>query len=870
MSTRLAKYSLHVVIISILLIIFTSCTASTATKGDANNLENILLEENFDQELAVESWAKSQTVTVNNGMCIMRSSSTKLYAGSTLTYKNTFDIPEEDNAYLKFSVSINNTKEVNGGKCSGSAEYFILPSYDNTNSYWSSPDSLYILYAYDNDMGTITLYAKQNMANKTGGITLYKGNFQTFNYPIEMSIYFNRDNYQISFDKEVNMASGAIAGKHNLPIETCGGKVRCGIQMANNIDGYSHEMTVDYISISNIKFIKNTVNKINADIDSMLEIKKEIYGENNENIIRINPNAAYNINGVKDTQFIFGVDVNGGSTNRKIPEIKALNFNSIRSYYWLFYDENPWRKTPWYYMHYKTGTPVSEDEAMKLWDEWFRQDFSKTMNQAYLKSKNSSMLQQLDILQEWDFSGHITVQPLQLDGTAEKYPNEIAEFYDEYIKHLESRLNPDLKLGMIMLYNEPDYLHFAGMYANTSFAVNSFIKIYNNLYKKLKVLHPEVQLIGPCLSSNAFYTWTGWKAWTLPHLNKAVNVDYFNYHSYHQTQASVLSWASMLQAYTFNERKISPKSVITETNWLNFGESKDRFIWNAEQTFMMLSNPDKFYERDFFILTGGSVKYSPTNFANEAIFNDSNNVLTENDNYWFYWATSRVRGEARYIQPYMDSDLKSYASVPDKNHIVLCIFNDSFNGKNVKIDPGFNSSNFKGKTVVREVYYDDFDNICHKETISENNAFSPPIFIPAYGLICIDFEVNENEIKYNSEVSQKEYFAKETELKFGKNKKELIIRNGDGLGQIKNAFLRLGIFSDNMLFAESISFEFNNKDYDINLKDVSPGRGSAGTNIWVIDIPLNTEAIKKNNKIILPEQDTEYVLMFASIVIQND
>lgn len=579
--------------------------------------------------------------------------------------------------------------------------------------------------------------------------------------------------------------------------------------------------------------------------------------------IRVEP-YGYNVNGYGDVQRIFGGCVNGSSRDEAIAEIRELNLNTARAYLWglAWYNAPEFVKmpqTPWKVAQYG-GKAVSREEALAQWDKFYAQDFSSLMEAWWNKSYPvGAQLYQAELFRKWDLTEGIILHT-EVDGSADRHPEGVNRYYQAYMDTMR-RHAPWMNIQFLQFHNEPDYSHWSGEFANTNEAVETFIRCFNRLDVYTQEHFGSTRLLGPCLSSGCFFSLSGWRQWITPVLKQFRQIDYFNYHCYDVPVGRHLAWLEMLQATGETLRGQRPRGVITEANFrLADAGSKKRFGWEAEQLFMALANPDKIATREYFLLV------YPSEFDGVNLLVKRDGKFVPSDIYWLYWTLADLRGSLRWVRPMAASDLKTCAASPKPDQIVLSFFNDGEQELSVTANPGVDAKQEVVQTRVRQAYYR--DGVMQHEEKDLKVGRVIPLVLASGEVATVRWTFKQPLPTPAQALKLEQFYCHQTNLAISTGK-DFVIHTGRVPRSDEVAFVRLGITTDDVLFAKEINFSLNGYPHRVIWSDLPSEVRNEFANTWWVELPLDAKELAVENKIKFGNLDTNYRLLSASVVYRQ-
>ncbi|MFZ2655731.1 MAG: sugar-binding protein, partial [Victivallales bacterium] len=593
--------------------------------------------------------------------------------------------------------------------------------------------------------------------------------------------------------------------------------------------------------------------------------------------INVYPDYGYRVNGFGEVQNIFGCMSQGKSGERAVQEARALNLNSGRVIVsWL--STIPLPTSPWYAQQFNRKKFVPADKIPEEWEKWYQQDFPKTTDMRFVYmcagiAKDPTDLYgglgevyQLGLFKRWGIANNLILcNPMSFDGYADQHPAEanlaLESFWKSFRKYF-----PDVKVRFLQPFNEPNYPWWAGQFATAKESVDTWLRVFNRFSQHMKKQAPEVSVIGPCLASSAFFSFSDWDTWTLPFLKDDGHpVQYFNYHCYEPGAYMHLAWLEMLQAQGESLRKTRPRAVITEMQYkVAFPErtpeiQKERFIWWAQQLFMALANPDKLDIINYF------------EFFDKALFKGEMMIekgaeLVPADVYYLYWVLADTRGKMIYEEKPGDPSVRAFACSPSKNQLVVSVFNDSPQDKKITVYPvGMVPGN--ADVHLRSAFYAD-GVLVHVEEPLTSKEGGLLLTLAPYGVYSIRWDLKGKSIAPSRTLDETEFYSPTANTAF-KDTLELSIpatRDPKGTETVR---LRLALHSDDILFAEKVTVDLNGRKIPLFMDDSAQELTAASRNTWYFSVPVARSLIGKENKLSLSDADANYKLMFASLAYEE-
>lgn len=582
--------------------------------------------------------------------------------------------------------------------------------------------------------------------------------------------------------------------------------------------------------------------------------------------LEIDPTRSWAVNGTDEVQRIFGGVVNGSTRDEGMDYIRELNLNSSRAFLW-----GPGRpgsggfRSPWYAAQYG-GKPVSREEAFARWDEFYEKGNFPTLMEEWWQKEfpKSPQVYQTELYRKWGVTEGIVLHN-ELDGSADRHPDAVNAYYKAYLETI-ARHAPWLDVKFLQFQNEPNYSHWSGQFSTNKEASEVFIRCFNRLDEFLEKEGFRTRLLGPCLASSAFFSWSGWRDWTLPVLREFRNVDYFNYQLYGRGAGEHLAWLGMLQAAGETLRGVRPRGVITETN-LTPGTiaASQSFRWEVEHLFMALENPDKIALRTYFLLAYPNLKTRVPNRGTQ-VLNMIDGELTPTVIYWIYWVLSETRGKMLWVTPPTNPNVKAIASAPSADQLVLSLHNSGSEPATYALHHGTGLP--VSRIVTRHAHMEGETIIKGETELPVEKDGTVSVTLPPGGICSVRWIFTSEVPPPTNQLEQREFFTGNTAS---------VLRNGDRHalavptlpGENELAFLRMGVITDDVLMARELALTFNGEPQKV-IWSAQPqyvlSRFGGFPNTWSVEIPLNRNLVRPENEIVFPDLDANYRLMYASIV----
>lgn len=576
----------------------------------------------------------------------------------------------------------------------------------------------------------------------------------------------------------------------------------------------------------------------------------------------VNPDVIRQYGDYNTVQPIFNGNVNGSDYGAANALVRELNLNGARAFLWPRL-EKPYPKTPWAAAQFG-GKPIRKEEVMEARKEWFRQDFPKTVPAGFLNKKGNwanAQFQQLQIFKDINLSENIVFHS-QIDAGSRFYPERVNAYYSAYIKAIR-KYAPWIKTFWIQNTNEPNYPWWSGEFDDPRESVKAWIQVYNSLDSFLRKNHPDVKVLGPVLAASSTFNWQDFNLWTKPVLAGAKNpLDIYNYHLYDIGAWSNLAWMSMFQAEAERIGRIRPRAYVSEIAYAlgKKGNDGDLIHWTAQQLFTALENPDKIHALSWHLLVFDW--FNNTNI----IFKDRTRKTYAPGALFYLYRTLRyLRGTTVYVSPSANPALRGIAAMPDAKRLTLALFNDGREPLTVTPAPVFSAkpASLTVQSVIpseRSLYRYSTENLSPDtlrpislapgEVRSFEWTFSTPLKRPSKTLRQQEFYAPAAGDFFNEAISATIRLPKEPSAN-------------------EHCFLRLGIYTDDKLYAEGGSIILNGKTFPVRWNQASQDVETVD-NAWFFEIPVPAGLVKKENTFSIQVRDTDYKLMFASIICRAE
>lgn len=569
--------------------------------------------------------------------------------------------------------------------------------------------------------------------------------------------------------------------------------------------------------------------------------------------LTVHPDTAVVVNGYAEIPDVFGMAVNGSLMSQMTAEARELNIDSARSYCWPLYGSMP--VTPWWGAQYGTKAIKREDVAA-AWDKWYSQDFDANIGRDFVAgAAQSAQINQLRQFSSWGVTKHLVFQPMQPDGYSAQHIGDVDRYFRAYVDQLH-KAAPTLDIDYVQFTNEPNYSQWSGQFATTKEAVDTWLSVFNTLDSYMRKNRPTTTMLGPCLASDVAHSWSGWNEWTVPFLKRANDVRVFNYHLYDIGAQESLAWMEMRQAEAEQLRGVRTRAIITETNSLYDKLTRpDLFLWHAQHLFSQAANPDKFAMRHYFLMAY---------LGRDDLFTcDKRGKYTPNNTYWLYWALNQTRGKRVAVTGSLPAGVKSLASMPAPDRLVVSLLNDTDAAVDINVSPGAEAH----AATSRYVWYA-AGSLVHGDEAAAGNGSSVNAHIEPRGVRSIIWTLPKPTTVARV-LRETEYFLPVVARPIDDGATASV--HASRLpGKGDDAFLRLGVYTDDPLSAHKLTATFNGAPVSVAWSslqpDLSPGRT---VTTWFVEIAVPPGSVRADNMVKFPAQDADYKLMFASLVVRD-
>ena len=588
--------------------------------------------------------------------------------------------------------------------------------------------------------------------------------------------------------------------------------------------------------------------------------------------IRVEPDLAVSVQGYTEVQPIFGATVNGGSWGRAVEQVKALNLNSARAYLWSpqWWHEAPDRfvelpRTPGDIAQHglrEGESPPTRQETAARWERFYSQDFAPLLKQWFrdLHGRGNAQTRQLGYFSLWGLTDNL-IFSRNVDGMALDNPEGVKRFYDAYIEMIKWA-NPELSVDFVQPHNEPNYRSWLWAFDSEAEAALAYVDLFNVLDPYIRKEHPGTKMLGPCVASSEVCSWSGWDIWFKPMIEGTeIPIEEINYHNYHHGAYDHLAWMQMIQAHAEAIGRPRPRSVVTEMNYdASSSNHVHRAHWWAQQFFTAFEHPDKHAMFNYFLLAFDG-RWNHANLLRAA-----GEGFEPTPAYWLWWTLAWTRGESRYVEPIDLGDFMAFASMPEADQLVISIFNDSDAARRVRLRTGLSTGDI-ARIDHRHVAFE-ADKAEHGQRTIDPTP-SPTLTVPPMGVQSVRFNLRRDRNATDS-LAVEEFYSPTTAAEF-EDDLAVGIPVARAPTPSETVTLRVGIYSDDVLFARGLTAVLNGQRHELEWDQAPPQREAEGRQrtFWWMEVPVSRESIRRDNELVLAEPDTNYRLLFASLAYRE-
>ncbi len=713
---------------------------------------------------------------------------------------------------------------------------------------------------------SLSLYGNDG-SDKGIGKLLYCGRASVKAFPLPVTLQVDREVFFLQFGSEVETKSGSRSGHHGLVEEKWKGDVGFGVRLVTLTDGNKPTMRLANVS---------AVTELPAASVGNQSGKPSKRSSPITAVVQVRPELIQSSGGYDQVQPLFGGNVNGQSKGKADALIRELNLNTSRFHMWPETYGAPKEMraptSPSFAGQFGNGggyqMPLPADQIDAAWDKWFQLDFNTFLvpciSKGAAEPNCGSMESQLALQKVWGSTDNIVFYGThKMDSGAVRNSAGACRYFDQYLSAVE-KYAPWINATFTQLTNEPNYGWWTSSFKSQKEAIDGWIKLYNIMDAYLRKTHPKTRLLGPCLASSEFFSWGGWQDWTVPVLKEAaLDMEYFNYHNYDTAAVSHLAWVQLLQAHAGALGRKTPRAVVTEMNDnATCDKAARKFEWWSEQLFTALEHPDKFHLFSYFLLVYPSMQGDQ--WGN--LVSLKGDVSAPTETYWLFWVLRQTRGSIRYVEETGVPDLKVFACAPQDDKLVLSLLNNTGRPVKLTLRSGL-PKDAKIQSLLRWSAHRQADVIWHSE---ENLPPAADVQAELYPGAVQSFvwQLDGPVLKDARKLERREFFSKTLAAKFSTSIEAPLdvprLPNDD-----EDAFLRFAVCTDNALAARGLTVDLNGYSQSVAWTDAPREQDRAQRSIWWMELPVPAAKLAKSNKLSFLNADTDYRLMFASLVYRQ-
>lgn len=826
-------------------------------ESDAGTRRHVFFDENFQAKGG--AWM-SQNAQTTDGQLVLSCASDGLWHGVQAIFAPAVAVPDAGEGTLRLQFTLAGVATPKGGY---SARFFLTPGVHD-GWKWIEPYGLaHVLALYvdgDEKGGTVSLCGK---SGETGaGKVLYSGAFAAKSFPLPVDLRLDQAAYRIEFGSEVETKRGSRLGYHHLAEGQWQADATFGVRLVNSTKGNKPQMRLSHAK---------------AAVELPAHLPAKALPGMREPIpaaIRVHPTVVQSVGGYDQVQALFGGNVNGSTGDKATALLSDLNLNTSRIHMFEdVYGAPPEKQAPvtpsWsaQFGIWMGRKPLAPEEVGPAWDKWFAQDFSLFLEPAMQRGLSSPAGQdsQLRWAKAWgNTAGAVYLPTHRIDGNALRNLDGACRYYDQFLNAVAKHA-PWMESRFIQLTNEPDYGWWTGSFKDLPAAVAGWTELYNAVDTHLQKTHPGTRLLGPCLGSDAFFSWGAWQTWTVPVLRGAArDLEYFNYHNYSMAAWSHLAWVEMLQAQAEALGRRRPRAVITEMNdGADCSAAGHKFEWWSEQFFMAFENPDKIHLWSYFLVAerfgrGGGEWGNLVSFKGDA--------YVPTDTYRLFWVLRQTRGSTRYVEPSGVANLKVLACAPRDDRLVVSLLNDTGRPVRLMLRSGL-PRDAKIQQLVRCWACRQAGIVWHGEDKLDPAPEVEAVLTPG-AVESFVWTLSEPALKAGARVESREFFSKEVGRKFSQTVEAPI--DVPRLPQQDEAVsLRFAVSSDDLLTARGLTLAVNGHEQPVSWSDAPREQQRGDRCTWWMELPVPRDRIEKTNRIAFCKTDADYRLMFVSLVYRQ-
>ncbi len=288
---------------------------------------------------------------------------------------------------------------------------------------------------------------------------------------------------------------------------------------------------------------------------------------------------------------------------------------------------------------------------------------------------------------------------------------------------------------------------------------------------------------------------------------------------------------------------------------------KSQFIYHADNIFVMLQNPDKYATRTGYIAGESEGTHS--------IFKVEDGDVVPQSPYYVYYTLRNMRGtniNFSINHNNLDTDIvKSFASAPSDNKMVVGLFNPTEQSQTVTVNTGLSTDDISGLIHRKAVWDGSIDNCDYSEgSMDIENDIE--VTLEPLSIHAIEIDLDK-PLSLNEEIHTKEYYGSKTIVDM-ENEVDYTIEIPAVPDAGSEVFLRVGI-DERPGPNDNYQIQINDHTYSYNLSNL-PKKIIEGYHKMsgFIEIPVDTDHLKRSNTITL-DPLYGYRMLYSSLVIKN-
>lgn len=789
----------------------------------------------------------------------------KLWDGRQIVFPEACALPAHGNGLLHLEFTIATVDSPAGG---WSTRLFLLPGRPAPSRFldpYGKPDVLAVYIEGSKQDVRISLYVNDRSVSNDAGILLFSGRTTAAAFPLVVDLRCDREIFMLQLGKQVETVSGTRSGRLRLSPDVWNGEVTCGLRLVNLTAGNKPTLHLAQARGAIEPALPVPVSGTQASAAT---------GETLETTVIVHPTTIRATGGFDTVQGLFGGNVNGQSRGQADELLRELRLNTSRLHMWPNIYGAPKDMqapiSPAYAAQFGDGggwqKPLPADQVQAAWDRWFKLDFDAFLVPLIRKGASEpdsgSMESQLALQKSWgSVSNIVFYTENRMDSNAVRHADDAARYFDRYLTAIKQSA-PWLEVAFAELTNEPNYSWWVNSFPDEKSAVDGWITLFNAVDARLKDTHPKTRLLGPCLADCTFFSWGGWKTWTVPALAGVTrDLDDFDYHNYGTSAVSQLAWMSMLQAQAEALGRHRPRAVVTEMNdgW-ELGKAGNKYEWWAEQLFYGLENPDKYRIFNYF-MTAWKCGNGKGEAGNLVSWNGSAFVPT--DTYWLFKALRSHRGSIREVEAAGITDLKVIASSPQDDTLTVSLFNNTGRPVRVHLRSGLPAkARITGLTRTSVGRHD--GQVRHAE------ESLPPVVdldanLPAMGVQSFVWKLESQDLASTGRLTRTEFFSPVVNTVFS-SAMSVPVALPRKPREDETVVLRFAVACDDVLSTSGLLLAVNGHAVPVAWADAPREQERSIRSLWLLEVPIPREWMSTTNGIELSGITVEHRLMFLSLV----